>query len=138
MAKEKKKIIGCVIGVVFLASVALGFLFSELLNTGDVEDESLGDETAFIIVTVDGDEIESSPIEVDVEKEMTVLDYMIENFDVEGADEGFVTSIDDYEQSEEDGLYWMYYVNDEMPSVGAGEQELEDEDVVEWKLEAFE
>ena len=62
---------------------------------------------------------------------------MEENYDMD-AEDGFVQSIEGHEQDEDEGLFWMYYINEEMAEVGAGEYEPQNNDQVEWKLESFE
>ncbi len=42
-----------------------------------------------------------------------------------------VTAIDGKENT--DDMAWMYYINDEVPSVGADKQELETGDTVSWR-----
>ncbi len=42
---------------------------------------------------------------------------------------------DEYEGEE---LYWIYYLNGEKGTMGASSQTLDDDDVVEWKFEAWE
>lgn len=83
---------------------------------------------------------DSIPEEVIEQEESSVMDYMVENFDVEGAEDGFITSIEGYEadSGEFEGMYWMYYVDGEMPSVGADEYELSEDELVDWKLESVE
>ncbi len=51
-----------------------------------------------------------------------------------------VTSIGDVQNGleyEGENYYWMYYLNDEKGTVGAGSQTLEDGDVVEWRFESY-
>lgn len=90
-----------------------------------------------ISVTVDGEVIEEGDVEVEVEEGQNLLEVMKENFDIEEAD-GFISSINGYEQDDAEGKYWLYDVNGEMAEVGAADFELSDGDQIEWKLEAFE
>jgi len=95
------------------------------------------EETAAITISEDEGE------EVHAEEDITftegdlLLDVMEENFEVEH-DSGFVTSIDGIAPEEDEERAWMYYVNDEMPTVGAAEYELESGDEVIFDLQAWE
>ena len=46
----------------------------------------------------------------------------------------FIETIGDRENGE-NGKYWMYYINDEMPMVAADKQELNPDDKTEFKFE---
>ena len=145
MVKKNKKIVSFSVLVVLLIAMVLRFLFSDtqdfmsgMDNQEETEQVDVKEGLATIAVFSNESEIKGSPVEIDVDHEMDVLAYMVENFSVEGTDEGFITSIEGIEQDESEGLYWLYYVNEEMPSVGAGEYIVEDGDLIEWKLESFE
>lgn len=71
--------------------------------------------------------------EFEVEEGSTVLEVMQENFTIED-DGGFITAIEGYEQVEDSGAYWMYEVNEEQPTVGAEDYELEENDEILWIL----
>lgn len=144
MNENEKKALGFIVFVVFAVAVGLGILFSDTQDfmgggkDGEtIQVEKVG-QTATILVYSQGEEIKKSPIEIELKDDLDLMTYMVENFSVKGADEGFITSIEDIEQNESEGLYWMYYVNEEMPSVGAGDYIVEGNDFIEWKLESFE
>ena len=90
-----------------------------------------------VSVTVDGEEIDEGEQVLEVEEGAILLDVMKEHYELEEAD-GFISAINGYEQDEEAGKYWLFDLNGEMAEVGAAELELSDDDLVEWKLEAFE
>lgn len=145
MVKKNKKIVSFSVLAVLLIAMVLGFLFSDtqdfmsgMDNQEEAEQVDVKEGLATIAVFSNESEIKGSPVEIDVDHEMDVLAYMVENFSVEGTDEGFITSIEGIEQDESEGLYWLYYINEEMPSVGAGEYIVEDGDLIEWKLESSE
>lgn len=145
MSNKNKKITSLtVVGILILALI-LGFIFSDtqdfmsgMENQENTEQFQNDENIALISVFDENGEIEGSPVEVETSNDSDVLAYMVENFDVEGVEEGFITSINGVEQDESEGLYWLYYVNEEMPSVGAGDYIVEDGDLIEWKLESFE
>lgn len=91
-----------------------------------------------VAVYVDGESVEDLEKEVAVEEEQSVLEIMDEYYDIDGAEEGFISSIEGYEQDDSEGLYWMYYVNEEMAEVGAADYIPELADEIQWKLEKFE
>lgn len=111
-------------------------------NTGDietVEDGETGTEeasevTATIDILIDGEAVADLSKEVTVPEGTYLLDVMHEEYDVVD-DGGFLSAIGGYEQDIAAERYWMYYTNDEMPSVGAAEYELESGDQIEWRLE---
>jgi major membrane immunogen (membrane-anchored lipoprotein) len=73
---------------------------------------------------------------VDFTVGQTVLEILDANYDVT-VDNGMVTAIDGLEQKPEENTYWMYKVNDEMASVGAGELKANDGDKIEFYQETF-
>ncbi len=69
----------------------------------------------------------------------TALELLKENHEVESAmyDFGeFVTSIDG-QAADDTANFWAFYVNGAQASVGAGEYQTKPDDVIEWRLEAF-
>lgn len=145
MSKKNKKIATFTVIGVLIVAVILGFLFSDtqdfmsgMESQEDTEQLEPREDLAIISIFGEDGEIEGSPVEINVDHETDVLAYMVENFSVEGDEEGFITSIDGVEQDDSEGLYWLYYINEEMPSVGAGDYIVEDGDLIEWKLESFE
>lgn len=96
--------------------------------------EELAEVTANIDVLIDGEQVADLSKEVTVPEGTYLMDVMHEEYDV--VDEGgFLSAIEGYEQDVDAERYWMYYINDEMPSVGAAEYELEEGDTIEWRLE---
>lgn len=89
-----------------------------------------------INLSVPGEDFESSK-EITIEEGAMLLDIMQENFNVVDED-GFITSIEGYEQDPDAGLYWLFDVNGEMAEVGAAELELKADDIVDWSLAPFE
>ncbi|MBG9982106.1 DUF4430 domain-containing protein [Aerococcaceae bacterium DSM 111020] len=90
--------------------------------------------TATISIIIDGEEQSELSQEVIVQEGTTLMEAMEEYFDIEYSD-GMITSIDSHEQDVDAGRYWLYDVNGEMATVGAGDYELAEGDLVEWKLE---
>ncbi|MFD1777282.1 DUF4430 domain-containing protein [Fredinandcohnia salidurans] len=134
-----------------VALLSLGILFgcsndpstneSSNNNTSETVDK---EETAEIVTVVisknNGEEIiEEKEIEIESGKEVTVMDVMQANFDVETQFDGaFVASINGVAGSEEEKTSWFYSVNGEEAMVGANEYQLEPEDKVEFDLHKWE
>lgn len=74
---------------------------------------------------------------VELSADTSLLNAMREQYDVKD-EEGYITSIEGYEQSQEKNAYWLYEINDEFAQVGAAEYILEDRDVISWELETSE
>ncbi|WP_158595120.1 DUF4430 domain-containing protein [Oceanobacillus piezotolerans] len=108
--------------------------------TDQAESETAAEDAEITVsVTIsenDGEEIITEE-EVTTEEGAILLDVMEENFDVEH-DAGFITSINGIAPEEGEQRAWMYFVNDEMPNVGAGEYELQADDSVVFDLQAWE
>ena len=56
-------------------------------------------------------------------------------YDIVDEGAGFLSSINGNEHDMDAERYWLFYVNDDMASVGAADYEIEEGDVIEWKLE---
>lgn len=110
---------------------------SEETETENVE--VAAEEITFDVeIVVDGESIPELAQEISTEEGIYLSEIMEENYDVDMTDDGFMLSIEGYDQDDDEGLYWMYYVNDESAPVGAAEYSPEESDLVEWRLESFE
>ncbi len=107
---------------------------AEESEESDISAEDAQEVTATISIIIDGDEQSDLSQEVTVQEGTTLMDAMQEHFDIVHSD-GMITSIDSHEQDIDAGRYWLYDVNGEMAMVGAGDYELAEGDLVEWKLE---
>ncbi|HIZ70792.1 MAG TPA: DUF4430 domain-containing protein [Candidatus Atopostipes pullistercoris] len=100
--------------------------------------EDAADEVSFTIdILVDGETVADLSKEVTAEEGMYLLDVMEETYDIEETD-GFISSIEGYEQDEAENRYWLYYINGESGEVGAADYAPEADDQIEWRLESFE
>lgn len=107
--------------------------------TADTAGETEAEETVITVdIVVDGETIADLSKEIEAPEGMYLQDIMEANYNIETTPEGFMTVIEGYEQDTENGVYWMYYVNNEMPSVGAADYLPEAADQIEWRLEGFE
>lgn len=105
-------------------------------ETDTVENvQGVEEVSATFEVEIDEETLEELSQEVTVPEGTTVLEVMNENYDIVDAGSGFISSIEGYEQDVDAERYWMFYVNDEMPTVGAADYEIEEGDHIEWRLE---
>lgn len=95
-----------------------------------------------VSLIIDYGEGEVDSFQSDFKEEMTAFDLLKEKTDESGLalktktyDIGiFIEAIGDKENGQ-DGKYWLYYINEEMPMVSADNQELKPGDKVEFKFE---
>ena len=107
---------------------------SEKQVESSIIQEESKEVSATIKVVVAGKEMDN--LELAVDNGVILLDAMKENMEIEETD-GFINSINGIEQSEKENKFWVYTVNDEQVTVGAGEYELSDGDQVVWELTEF-
>lgn len=102
-------------------------------ETNEVSEEI----TVEVVISLDKGEEILEEKEIKTEDGAILLDVMKENFDIE-EDGGFITSIDGKAAEEGEEKAWMYFVNDEMAMVGAGEYELSNGDEVNFDFQPWE
>ena len=90
---------------------------------------------ADILISIDGETLADLSKEITVPEGTYLLDVMEAEYDIVDEGAGFVSSINGNEHDVDAERYWLFYVNDEMASVGAADYEIEEGDVIEWKLE---
>lgn len=90
-----------------------------------------------INIIVEGDQIDEYSHSYDVAYGMKLMDIMKEHYRLV-EEHGFIQCIEGNGQDEDEGLFWAYDVNGEMGEVGAAEYELQEGDVIDWKLIRFE
>lgn len=73
--------------------------------------------------------------QIEIEKNVTLMEVMKANFEIE-EDGGFIHAIDGIAPDKE-GVAWMFFVNDEMPKVGAVDFKLSPGDKVVFDLQAW-
>lgn len=106
-------------------------------QTGEQDNiEQNEDAVAITISKDDGEEVIDEK-EVPIEADAILMDILKENFDVE-EEKGFITSIEGVAPEKDEEKAWMFFVNDELASVGANEYELAPGDEVTFDLQAWE
>lgn len=122
--------------LLLLTTLSLSFV---LASCGTAEDvvpkESIAEKSSATITIVSDKEIIAEK-EVEFEDGDVLQDVMKDNFSIV-EESGFVTSIEDLKQSEEENKWWVFTTNGEMATVGADEFTLDDEDDIEWELTKF-
>ncbi|WP_449536795.1 DUF4430 domain-containing protein [Ferdinandcohnia sp. Marseille-Q9671] len=110
----------------------------------DTSENTTKEEKAEIVTVVisknNGEEIiAEKEIEIEAGKEVTVMDVMQDNFELETQFDGaFIVSINGVAANEAEKTSWFYSVNGEEAMVGANEFKLKPEDKVEFDLHAWE
>lgn len=101
--------------------------------------EETTEETVSLSISIEVDEEEIPELSSDIEADAgeTLMDVMVQEYDVE-EEEGFLNSIEGYEQDPDSNRWWMYEINGEQPTVGANDYVVEDGDEVKWMLNELE
>lgn len=105
----------------------------------NINEEEKEVQEEIITVTISKDEGAEllSESEIEINEKAILMDVMKENFDIE-EDGGFINAIDGIGPVEGEEKAWMYFVNDEMAMVGAGEYELSNGDEVNFDFQPWE
>ena len=140
----KKTYTNIIIGIIIILAVVVGcwLLFPRQIAEfpeEEVEREIIK-EKVFLVID-DGKESPQT-FEAEFEEGMTAFDLLKNKAEelnlvlkTETYDAGiFIEAIGDKENGE-DGRYWLYYVNGEMPMVAADKQEINPGDKIEFKFE---
>lgn len=99
-----------------------------------VEDETV---VVSINIIVDNKVIEKFSHEYEVPYGFKVIDIMKEHYRIVEKD-GFIQCIEGNRQDEKNGIFWIYDVNGETSKIGSDQYELQDGDIVDWKLTKIE
>lgn len=107
----------------------------EDVDNSDATTSEEEEVTANIDILIDGEHLADLSKEISVPEGTYLLDVMEAEYDIVDEGAGFISSIDGNEQDMTAERYWLFYVNDEMTSVGAADYEIEEGDAIEWRLE---
>ena len=125
---------------ILLIIVVIFFIFFGLFKKQDVNDYSFQDSGSVDLYIIDGDSVESFSLETS--NEITVFELLetatknlglilkTKQYDV-GI---FVEAIGDRENGQE-GKYWLYYINEEIPMGASDKNKIKPGDKVEFKFE---
>jgi len=140
--------------IIVIAIFATAANFGIMTNTnsvsqqlsGEVSDQNLLLNQDEVIARIDinfGDNSDSFTV---TSKNNTVYGFLLEaakigGYDIKATyygiyDSLLIDSISNYVNGD-DNKYWIYYINGESGSVGADKQIVMDNDLIEWKFEAF-
>lgn len=126
-----------------LALLAAGFVLTGCSTTDTAVESSSEAAVSSVVeesisvtiqVSVDGEGVDDLTKTLEVEEGAILLDVMKEHYEIEETDT-FINTINGYQQDDANGKYWLFDVNGEMGMKGANETELQEGDVIEWKLE---
>ena len=131
MNKKQKYVVGIIAAVVL---VILGLVLVDVLSN-DTGDTSDADKEVTVVIKTADEELANET--VGASSDETLMDIMENHFDVDVTEEGFVEALEGVAQDQDEGLFWVFEVNDEMVTVGAEEFVPEDQDTVTWELMAF-
>lgn len=106
-------------------------------NDNSNNTEQSAEEKAVITISQDEGDTVLTEKEVSFEEGAILMDVLKENFEIEETG-GMITAVDGLEADESEKKAWMYFVNDEMPMVGAAEFELSAGDKVNLDLQSWE
>lgn len=110
------------------------------VSTNETSDsEEVAEDSVRITISINEGEEFVTEQEIAIEEGDILMDVMEKNFYIETDFDGaFITSIERVEASDEEQTAWMFFVNDEMPTVGANEYELSPGDIVVFDLQSWE
>ena len=146
MTKTTFKIIFLIIGLGFIITICCLLLSNGISQPFFQEkfesprEENIKNEVILVVNKGEGD---SETFTVELKNSTTTAFNLLENkaeelnfvLKTKMYDFGiFIEAIGDKENGQ-DGKYWMYYVNDEMPMVAADKEEIGPDDKVEFKFE---
>lgn len=106
-------------------------------NDNSNNTEQSAEEKAVITISQDEGDTVLTEKEVSFEEGAILMDVLKENFEIEETG-GMITAVDGLEADESEKKAWLYFVNDEMPMVGAAEFELSAGDKVNLDLQSWE
>lgn len=143
--KKTKKNVKIIIGLgIFLILVGSLIFLNKIVPSGSQEKTEIfqAEVKEEVNLVIDYGEEEVDSFQSDFKKGMTVFDLLKEEAEKSGLvlktknyDIGiFIESIGD-KKNGQDGKYWLYYINGEMPMVSADKKELKTGDKVEFKFE---
>lgn len=116
-----------------VAILSAGFLTACTPKEEEVKVQENTIDTTITIVA-EGEVIEEK--EVAIPEGDTLQEAMKDNFTIVEED-GFVTSIEEVAQSENENKWWMFEVDDEQPTEGADTFVPEEDDTIVWELTEF-
>jgi len=129
---KKKSNILVTIAVALLALAVILYV-----SDRDMNQIFTSEDTKEVTVMIYADDEELANDTLEVTDDMTLMAIMEDNYDLTVSDIGFVESIEGVEQSEDDGLFWVYEANEEMVNESAEDFIPEDGDTILWELMAF-
>lgn len=106
-------------------------------NTPSTADQD--HEIHMVILTHDEETVTEVVNEtVDIASDTTLMELMQQHYDIIVTEDGFIESIEGFEQQPADNLYWLYEANGDRVNEGAETFIPEDNDTITWELKPYE
>lgn len=138
----KNKIVFIIIGLIIIAGGY--FVFSDMPADFLQKDKApvSSDVGEKITLSIDSGDGNIKTVQADLSENSTVYDLLKNGaqelglpLNAENFDTGVMIKTIGDKENGQDGKYWLYYVNGEMPMVSADKEELKSGDKVEFKFE---
>jgi len=138
----KNKIVFIIIGLIIIAGGY--FIFTDISADFLQKDKApvLSDVGEKITLSIDSGDGSIKTIQANLSENSTVYDLLKNSaqelglpISAENFDTGVMIKTIGDKENGQDGKYWLYYVNGEMPMVSADKEELKSGDKVEFKFE---
>lgn len=130
MNKKEKYLFAVAISVVFVVFL-LVWTGAASNNPGTADQE----QDVQVVITAHDEEIVNETVAVAADT--SLLDLMQQNYDTAISDDGFIESIEGVEQNPDEGLFWIFEVNEEMVNDSAEDFIPQDDDLITWELMSF-
>lgn len=130
MNKKEKYLFTVAISVVFVVFL-LVWTGAASNNPGTADQE----QDVQVVITAHDEEIVNETVAVAADT--SLLDLMQQNYDTVISDDGFIESIEGVEQNPDEGLFWIFEVNEEMVNDSAEDFIPQDDDLITWELMSF-
>lgn len=130
MNKKEKYLFAVAISVVFVVFL-LVWTGAASNNPGTADQ----DQEVQVVISAHDEEIVNET--VSVAADTSLLDLMQQNYDTVITDDGFIESIEGIEQNPDEGLFWIFEVNEEMVNESAEDFIPQDDDLITWELMSF-
>ncbi|GAB2488496.1 hypothetical protein GCM10008929_11290 [Alkalibacterium psychrotolerans] len=130
MNKKEKYLFAVAISVVFVVFL-LVWTGAASNNPGTADQE----QDVQVVITAHDEEIVNETVAVAADT--SLLDLMQQNYDTVISDDGFIESIEGVEQNPDEGLFWIFEVNEEMVNDSAEDFIPQDDDLITWELMSF-
>jgi len=143
--KRKNILIG--LGIIIVIIVVTWTIFSDMFGQTLFQKESMvlqeGSKKEMISLVIDNNEGAPKTFEIEFNEGITALDLLKKQAEelnmtlrTKTYDIGTLIEVIGDKENGQDGKYWMYYVNEELPTVAVDKKEIKSGDKIKFKFEA--